>query len=262
MGKASTNKKVARAASTGGGRTARGSKPWGWYATLGLVSILGVGLIVVSRNENISANNPRHGARPRVNADHWHAAIGVYLCDAFAPNIKDSGTDPHGIHTHGDGVIHIHPFDKTAAGKKARLSVFDATVGMTLTQTKLQLAGDSKTYSDNKTKCGKSVGRLTWYVNGKQKAGNPADYKPSDRDKIVVAFAPKGAEIPKTPPSAPALDNLSDVSGSPAATPVTAPGDTSTPTTAGSASSTTAPPATTAPTAATTPPSTTPSSVP
>src|SRR5438270_7334925 len=124
MGKASTNKKVARAASTGGGRTARGAKPWGWYSAIALVSIVGLALIVVSRNENIRSNNPRSGPAPRVNIDHWHAALGVYLCDQFAPNVKDSGTDPHGIHTHGDGIVHIHPFDKTSAGNNARLSVF------------------------------------------------------------------------------------------------------------------------------------------
>src|SRR5437764_1360996 len=49
MGKASSSKKVARAASTGGGRTARGRTPWGWYSSIFLVVVVGTLLIVVSR---------------------------------------------------------------------------------------------------------------------------------------------------------------------------------------------------------------------
>ena len=236
MGKASTNKKVARAASTGGGRTARGARPMGWYSSLALVSVLGLFLIVYSRQEHQASNNPKKGPHPRVNTDHWHAAIGVYLCDAFAPNIKDSGTDPHGIHTHGDGVMHIHPFDKTAAGNNATLKVFATTVGMKLSATEIRLPGDSKTYTDDKTKCGDKVGHLTWYVNGKKEGGNPASYKPADRDKIVIAFAPTGAEFDKTPPSAPELDKLTDVG----VTPTNATNDTNTTTTAPGATTTTA----------------------
>ena len=215
MGKASTNKKVARAASTGGGRTARGAKPWGWYSSIALLAAVGVFLIVFSRNENQASNKPNSGPHPRANVDHWHAALGIYLCDAFAPNVKDSGTDPHGIHTHGDGIIHDHPFDKTSAGNSARMKIFTDTVGMTLTDTKLRLPGDSKTYTDNKTKCGSKTGQLTWYLNGKKQSGSPADYKMADKDQVVIAFAPAGAEIPTRPPSAEELNHLSDVGTTP-----------------------------------------------
>lgn len=258
MGKASTNKKVARAASTGGGRTARGARPYGWYSAIALVTALGLFLIVFSRNENQQASNPKKGPHPRANIDHWHAALGVYLCDAFAPNVKDSGTDPHGIHTHGDGIIHIHPFDKTAAGNKAIVKVFATTVGMKLSATEIRLPGDSKTYTDGKTKCGSKTGQLTWYVNGKEKTGNPADYKPADRDKIVIAFAPKGTEIPKTPPSASELDHLSDVAPTTPTTATTVAGGDTSSTTAPGATTTSAPAGgSTSTTTATTAPSTT-----
>ena len=57
---------------------------------------------------------------PVANQDHWHAAYGVYLCDDFAPPITDE-RDPKGIHTHGDGIIHIHPFVRSSPGKNATL---------------------------------------------------------------------------------------------------------------------------------------------
>src|SRR5438874_1552697 len=42
MGKASSTKKVTRAASTGGGRTNRGRTPWLWYLSIGLGVALGM----------------------------------------------------------------------------------------------------------------------------------------------------------------------------------------------------------------------------
>ena len=33
-------------------------------------------------------------------------------------------TDPNGIHTHSDGLIHIHPFNKLASGQDATMGQF------------------------------------------------------------------------------------------------------------------------------------------
>lgn len=45
-------------------------------------------------------------------ADHWHSAYSIYVCDEISPWVyfDDSGQDTTGIHSHGDGLIHIHPF--------------------------------------------------------------------------------------------------------------------------------------------------------
>src|SRR6476619_3770453 len=119
MGRASSSKKVARAASTGGGRTARGARPLLWYGAITLVVILGVAGIVSSRAEH-RASASGNTTPPVANKDHWHAAYGVYLCDQFAPPITDT-RDPKGIHTHGDGIIHIHPFVRSSSGNNATL---------------------------------------------------------------------------------------------------------------------------------------------
>ena len=127
MGKASSSKKVARAAVTGGGSTKRGARPWGWYTAMGLVAVLGMAGVVSSRAERQTALNPIKAEKPRppepsrrFAGDHWHAAYGVYLCDRWLPAIR-SDRDPQGIHTHNDGVIHIHPFNRQAAGRRATL---------------------------------------------------------------------------------------------------------------------------------------------
>jgi hypothetical protein len=217
MGKASTNKKVARAASTGGGRTARGARPWGWYASMAVVALLGSFVIVSSRNDRQAASNPVRSERPRPPApskdfqgDHWHAAYGIYTCDSFVPPIQ-SDADPLGIHTHNDGVIHIHPFTRAASGRKATLDVFARAVGATFEEDRLEVPG-GKTYTDG-DKCGDKKGTVRVFLNGDERRGDPGNIRLRDRDLLVVAFAPPDAEVPKTPPSAGELDQLTDVPG-------------------------------------------------
>jgi hypothetical protein len=88
--------------------------------------------------------------------------------------------------------------------------------------------------------CGDKTGEVQLFVNGERVSGDPKRHRMNDRDQIVLAFAPRDADIPKVPPSTPNLDNLSDVPGgtssstlpgSPTTTPgevppSTAPGDT------------------------------------
>jgi hypothetical protein len=64
-------------------------------------------------------------AAPAINKDHWHSAQAVWICDHFYEvPLTDVGEDKLGIHTHGDGLIHIHPFSANASGENATLSVF------------------------------------------------------------------------------------------------------------------------------------------
>ena len=206
MGRASSSKKVARAASTGGGRTARGARPLGWYAAIALVVILGVSGIVFSRaerREELAAG--ADGSAPVANVDHWHAAYGIYLCDEFTGNITNE-RDPKGIHTHADGIIHIHPFVRSAAGRNATLEVFADAVDMTLNDDELEVPG-GKSYKTGDTKCGDEEGIVQVKVNDEVITENVAKIKLNDQDLVTIAFAPKGAELP-APPTADDLSRL------------------------------------------------------
>lgn len=244
MGKASSGKKVARAASTGGGRTNRGKTPWGWYSAISLVVILGVVLIIISRNETLDRLGERGGEHPTTQ-EHWHAAYGFYFCDQFSPPLADNGRDPLGIHTHGDGIVHVHPFSQAASGNRATLDKFEKTMGITLSKTRLEV-GDKK--FANGDKCGDKPGEVRVLVNGEPFDGDPSDIKFADRQGIVIGFAPKDADLPKEPPSFAGLNNLGDVPGgtSPSGVPNDATSSTSTPEGGGDAStSTSTPPAST-----------------
>jgi hypothetical protein len=207
MGRASSSKKVARAASTGGGRTSRGSRPLGWYAAIALVTILGVAGIVFSRSERRQEFAAGADASaPVANKDHWHAAYGIYLCDEFAPALTQE-RDPKGIHTHGDGIIHIHPFVRSAAGRNATLSVFADAAGLEISDDAIKIPG-GKTFKSGETKCGDKTGIVQVKI-GERKAitAEVAKVKLSDGDLVTIAFAPKGAELPP-PPSAADLARL------------------------------------------------------
>src|SRR5205085_6332474 len=127
MGKASSSKKVARAARTGGGRTRRGSTSWLWPTLMAVIVLLGTAGVVYSREQRQPDTSRPVASGPGRPGDHWHAAIGFYVCGQFQPNISEAA-DPLGIHTHADGIVHVHPFASRSAGKNAKLGVFFDTV--------------------------------------------------------------------------------------------------------------------------------------
>lgn len=254
MGKASSTKKVARAARTGGGRTRRGSSSLGWPIAMALVVVLGTAGIVYSREQRQPDTSAPVAQGPGRAGDHWHSALGFDICGTFAPNFPDPQVDPLGIHTHGDGVVHTHPFTSRSAGKNARLGLyFDTIEGLEVSSDEIDLPTmDAKR---NGMECdGKpAVVRTRIWASrspteeGEVYNGDPSDIRLRDNQLITIAFLPDDAEIRK-PPSEAALDNLSDV----APTSTEVPPESSTTTTPDASSTTSTPPTSAAETTSTT----------
>ncbi|MBW3573450.1 MAG: hypothetical protein KY450_01115 [Actinobacteria bacterium] len=199
MGRASSNKKVARAARAAG-RQSSSRSSLAWPLAMAAVVALGAVLIFVSRG------GERAAADPPVLGDHWHAAVGIYVCGDFQPNPNDAKQDVSGIHSHGDGLMHIHPFGTRYTGDGANLAAFADTVGMEITDERLVLPGGQALA--NGDDCGGEPGVVqvkVWGSNAEQTGflldGDFGDYAPSDGSLVTIAFAPEGADIPK-PPSA------------------------------------------------------------
>jgi len=180
------------------------------------VVVLGTAGIVYSRDQRQLDNSRPLAAAAGKAGDHWHAATGFYVCDAFAANPPDTGQDPLGIHSHGDGVVHIHPFSAQSSGQRANLSIFFNSTNLKVTSSKVQVPGaDARSNGD---KCGDKTAQVRTKVwdsrdpadQGRIVTGNPADIRPTDGMLITVAFEPDGADIPR-PPSAGQLDKLTDV---------------------------------------------------
>jgi hypothetical protein len=241
VGRASSQKKVARAATTGGGRTPGASQSFGWYATLGIVLLLGIFLVAFSRNEELNrgqAAAAKTATPPKLDSDSWHSSFGVYICDHWAPSVPLFET-ADGITTLGDGVINIRPYTPKASGSNATLSVFvnaaskigDGTFKLTSSELKyLAVPGDTNPLDSkdwhNGDKCpdGKS-GRVQFTVNGKVQKGNPTSWRLRDGDYLDVGFVPSGQTLPSNPNEKKAL------SSTPTGTPATATPTTTVPTT-------------------------------
>ncbi|MXZ99480.1 MAG: hypothetical protein F4Z23_10645 [Acidimicrobiaceae bacterium] len=135
MAKPSSSKKVQRAArAAASSKGARERREIAFPMALAVVVILGVALVVFARSSRTPA------AAPRVGNDHWHSAYAIYDCDRFLPAFT-SAADPDGIHSHQDGVVHIHPWNSSAAGDRADLDVFLEAMGARVTDDEISGPG-------------------------------------------------------------------------------------------------------------------------
>ncbi len=141
MAKASSSKKVARAAGLGGSRAYGSRPPWGFYFAVVLLVILGVVGVYNSREYRQNQINNQGNGQPAVNmATSWFEGFAVDICGKLQPPVK-TNKDPFGITTKGDGIIYINPTVKSAAGHNATLGKFASAIGMTLNAAEIQLPG-------------------------------------------------------------------------------------------------------------------------
>jgi hypothetical protein len=201
MGRASSSKKVARATKVAGSGS---SRSFVWPAAVAAVVILGVLLVAVSRGGHDGANEAP------VLGDHWHAAYGIDDCGTFAPPLTDvSPEDPLGLHTHGDGLMHIHPFTTAATGKRATIGTWSKQVGLALTDTSVKTSTVNR---KNGQDCNGAKGTVQLWVwdsanaDARRIKDHLADYRPQDGSLFTIAFLAEGAEVPKPPSSV----NLTD----------------------------------------------------
>lgn len=181
-----------------------------------LVGVGLVGFLAATRESN-------NGVRPEALVDHWHAAYGFYICGEWLPPILDQ-TDPEGIHTHADGVIHVHPFASSAAGANATVDAFMRATGGVLDDNGYnpgpRVGGDPIVEADG---CGGEP--ATWQIaywdnallaeNGAEPddlvSTDLADFRfRGDVAAITFALVPDGEAVP-APPTIPQLSQLTDI---------------------------------------------------
>lgn len=135
---------------------------------------------------------------PLIGEDHWHAAYTFYACGVKQPNAP---TWDSGIHTHGDGIIHLHPFTESEEGRGARLvKWFEYGDGL-LDDSQIRLPGSSHTYAngdvcpDDSPEAGET-GEVQVFVNG-EKLDEWGEYIPEDGDRIRMMFGPPNELAPE-----------------------------------------------------------------
>ena len=128
---------------------------------------------------------------PRI-GDHWHATYTFYACGEKQPN---ASTWESGIHTHGDGVIHIHPFRAFEEGAGASLVKWFEYGSGKLDEDEVRLPGFRETWQngqvcpDGMPDAGRE-GTVQVFVNG-DKLFDYLDYIPQDGDRIHLSFGPE-----------------------------------------------------------------------
>ena len=265
MGKASSAKKVARAARTGGRVSSGQPRSLLFPSVITMVLILGVSLVVYARNDR---NKEDLGGTPQL-GEHIHQAIAFNVCGDFLPDIPTFESQI-GIHTHGDGVIHIHPFSQLGVGANATLGRYlkdahdEGNQDVSLSNTTLKLNGE--TVKEGSTKC-KGVSdpelRVAYWKDVQDEASKPVvttggfdDLRlTTDGGGFTIFYGDAKADIPK-PPNAANLATLGAADGGQtpdengSTTTSVAPTDSSTTTTVAGATTTTAAGDTTSTTAA------------
>ncbi|HTT89536.1 MAG TPA: hypothetical protein VMF65_08260 [Acidimicrobiales bacterium] len=163
MGKASSSKKVARAAGLGGSRSYASRPAYTYYLGLVVLVVLGVlGIYNATQYRDAKVNSAGNTAPTVGQSPPWYQGYAVEACGkllAYVPNNKD----PYGITTKEAGIITISPTVKSAAGHNATLGKFASSIGMTLNAAQLQLPG-GHLYQDGQTCEGKPghVYVMTW----------------------------------------------------------------------------------------------------
>ena len=215
MGKASSNKKVARAAKAGGGRArAAGERNIVFPVALVLVVLLGTALVVYARD-----NRSSETLEPPLLSDHWHSAYGFYVCDEFLPHLPEfTAPQNAGTHTHGDGLIHIHPFSSSRTGQNATLGNWFDDAGEVLGNEggigndELRIPG-GETYTEGDDSCegidGDPIVQVAVWENAAEaeSGADPSVVTESldavrfakDGMAFTIAFVPEGTEIPAPP---------------------------------------------------------------
>jgi hypothetical protein len=224
MGKASSSKKVARAARAGGRVSSGQPRSLLFPSVLTLVVVLGLVLVVYARNDRLDDDL---GGVPQL-GDHIHQAIGVDICGEFQADIPLFESPNIGIHTHADGVIHIHPFSQLGVGSNATLGRYfkdardEGDLDVSLSNTKLTYLGD--TYEEGKAKCDGVDDpelRMAYWPNVQDAASKPeittgdfTDLRLTENGAgITIFYGDPDADIPK-PPNAAQLSELGAADGS------------------------------------------------
>ena len=210
MGKQSSSKKVQRAARAGGGRkVAKRQSSMLWPGLISVIVVLGVALIVVSRDSTAYVRPGLFAEHPE---DHWHMAFGINVCGQYRADLGELVNS--GIHTHGDGLIHVEATNSAETGENATVGKFvgDYENGLRITNTELSLPGGDE-FVEGEDDCAGDDAQVAAYVWDDREDDEPeiitediGDIRIGDQELIAFSFNPSGTELEK-PPSA---NNLND----------------------------------------------------
>lgn len=215
-------KRVAKVAKQSSKAKVRAQRGLLFPVTLAATILLGTFLIVYARQ---GGDRGASASEPPTLDDHWHVAYGTYVCSEWKPALTNQNELVDGvslgIHTHGDGVIHIHPFASSAAGKNAKLGVWMKAAEIKSSGSKIEWPEGIGTFENGKDECnGKAANWKVAYWADAAQSSPPTIFVTDfanirfaqDRGAITLAFVPDDVDMSTLkPPSIPQLDQLTDL---------------------------------------------------
>lgn len=155
---------------------------------LAVLALLLAGLAGMSVRAVVEDDASEQAAvRPVIGRDHWHAVYEVYICGTRQPPFP---LWEAGVHTHEDGVIHIHPFIPDEEGRGARLVKWFEYGGGKLTQDEMRLPGTRQTVRNGDECPDGSEGFVQVFVNGRP-LDDWSQYISQDGDRVGIVFGPR-----------------------------------------------------------------------
>jgi hypothetical protein len=131
---------------------------------------------------------------PRI-GDHWHIPYQFFACGEKQPN---AGVWESGVHTHADGINHIHPFKTFEEGSGARLVKWFEYGGGRLTNNSIKLPQSGAKSWKNGDLCpdGKPgelqvfVTRVGATTEERLQGSDLTRFIPHDGDRVRIVFGP------------------------------------------------------------------------
>ena len=197
----------------------------GFPAVVVFIILVGVAVVAIARIQREAESRPGL-------SDHWHSAYTVWDCTdgedgAHQPifegrrNRQGYPYDPEGIHSHADGLIHIHPFTANAAGEDAIMAKFFDSMFVTMDQNGIT-ATEFGVISAVDAVCDgqPAVMQIVRWSNALTAVRDQPDERiytdfgnvrfKKDGEAFTIALAPRDAVVPLPP----AIDDLLAVSPS------------------------------------------------
>lgn len=171
------------------------------FVAIVLAGVLGSGRVDAPSPSGSPEPGGEAIAGPRVGVDHWHVVYEFIVCGETQPPAPTwTGS---GVHTHGDGIMHIHPFTADEEDAGASLVKWFEYGGGVLDEDRVRLPGSAETYENGDECPDGTIGLVQVFVNGVLET-DYEEYIPQDGDRVVIVFGPDREFVRQTLTNVPA----------------------------------------------------------
>ena len=166
---------------------------------IGTTAIFLIFIVLGFAAYNLITDDEASGLRPGVGIDHWHATYEIWVCGEKQPDLARFDA---GIHTHGEGIIHLHPFESSEEGPGAALGKFFEYGGGLLTENEMRIPDTDTAYANGDTCPDGDEASISAWVN-EEPLDDFALYIPQDGDQIVISFGTTDSPSAESPSPTP-----------------------------------------------------------